>query len=186
MLPFRADSRTRRLSSAGGQGLVELLISMTVLSVAVGALISVLVAGAFALQRSDQKGTALALADTQLEVYRAFSYANIRLASPLPDQRELRHGPHHRRDDPGGHGVHRRGHADRLHRRRQHGRPDRVREWRRRVHGDPDGHRPRPSHVRGRHLHPVLQPEPRSPERREAGARRGSGPDACRRADPGA
>jgi type II secretory pathway pseudopilin PulG len=70
--------------SERGQGLVELLIALTVLALAVGALISVLVAGAVALQRTDQKGTATTLADKQLEVYRTFAYSNIRLTHTLP------------------------------------------------------------------------------------------------------
>jgi len=74
----------RRLSSERGQGLVEMVISLTMLTVAVGSLIAVLIAGAVALQRTDQKGTALTLADKQLEIYRTFAYANIRLLTPLP------------------------------------------------------------------------------------------------------
>ena len=62
-----------------GQGIIELLISMVILAVGVGALLSVMAAGALSLQRSDQKGTALTLAENQLELYRGVSYPNIRL-----------------------------------------------------------------------------------------------------------
>jgi type II secretory pathway pseudopilin PulG len=64
-----------------GQGLVELLISMVILAVGVGALLSVMAAGALSLQRSDQKGTALTLAENQLELYRGVSYPYIRLSA---------------------------------------------------------------------------------------------------------
>jgi Tfp pilus assembly protein PilV len=67
-----------------GQGLVEMLIALVMLAIGVGALISVLVAGAIALQRTDQKGTALTLAERQLELYRTFAYSNIRLSASLP------------------------------------------------------------------------------------------------------
>lgn len=74
----------KRVSSEGGQGLVEMFIALVLLAIAVGALIAVLTAGAVSLQRSDQKGTALTLADTQLELYRTFAYSNIKLHAPLP------------------------------------------------------------------------------------------------------
>ena len=64
-----------------GQGIIELLISMVILAVGVGALLSVMAAGALSLQRSDQKGTALTLAENQLELYRGVSYPNIRLSA---------------------------------------------------------------------------------------------------------
>jgi len=70
---------TRRLGASSGQGLVELLISLTMLTVVVGGLLSVLDAGQLSLQRADQDGTALTLAEKQLEVYRTVAYANIRL-----------------------------------------------------------------------------------------------------------
>jgi hypothetical protein len=70
-------------ASERGQGLVEMLIALTVLGIAVGALIAVLVAGAVALQRTDQKGTATTLVDKQLELYRTFAYTNIKLSSSL-------------------------------------------------------------------------------------------------------
>lgn len=74
----------RTIRSNSGQGLVEMVISLTMLTIAVGSLIAVMVAGAIALQRTDQKGTALTLADKQLELYRTFAYPNIRLVTPLP------------------------------------------------------------------------------------------------------
>ena len=54
---------------------------MVILAVGVGALLSVMAAGALSLQRSEQKGTALTLAENQLELYRGVSYPYIRLAA---------------------------------------------------------------------------------------------------------
>ena len=56
---------------------------MVILAVGVGALLSVMAAGALSLQRSDQKGTALTLAENQLELYRGVSYPYIR-SRPRP------------------------------------------------------------------------------------------------------
>jgi type II secretory pathway pseudopilin PulG len=64
-----------------GQGIIELLISLVILAVGVGALLSVMAAGALSLQRSDQKGTALTLAENQLELYRGVTYPYIRLSA---------------------------------------------------------------------------------------------------------
>ena len=68
-----------RLTPESGQGLLELVIAMSFIAVASGALLSMLVAGATALNKEGQQGTALTLAERQLEVYRTVSYANIRL-----------------------------------------------------------------------------------------------------------
>lgn len=62
-----------------GFGLVELLISMTVLNVALLALIAALSSGAVALQRASATSTAAALAEAQMERYRALGYTSIRL-----------------------------------------------------------------------------------------------------------
>ena len=66
-------------NSERGQGLIELVIALTMLSVAVAALLAALVSTAISLQRASQKGNALTLADKQLEVYRTLAYTNIRL-----------------------------------------------------------------------------------------------------------
>jgi type II secretory pathway pseudopilin PulG len=68
-----------------GQGLLELVIAMSFIALAVGGLVSMMVASAASLQRSDEKGTALTLADRQLELYRTMSYANIRLSKASID-----------------------------------------------------------------------------------------------------
>jgi type II secretory pathway pseudopilin PulG len=68
-----------RLRAEAGIGLVELLIAMTVLSVALLALVAAFTSGAFALRRAGQTSTAAALADRQMEAYRGLEYADVRL-----------------------------------------------------------------------------------------------------------
>ena len=68
-----------RTQGEQGFGLVELLISMTVLNVALLALIAALSSGAVALQRASATSTAASLAEAQIERYRALRYADIRL-----------------------------------------------------------------------------------------------------------
>ena len=68
-----------RARNEEGFGLVELLIAMTVLNVALLALIASLSSGAVAIQRASTISTAASLADAQLERYRALAYNDIRL-----------------------------------------------------------------------------------------------------------
>jgi type II secretory pathway pseudopilin PulG len=75
-------TRTSRLGAEAGQGLVELLIALVMLAIAVSALLAVLTSSALSLQRSSHRGTALTLANQQLELYRRLGYANIRLYGP--------------------------------------------------------------------------------------------------------
>jgi type II secretory pathway pseudopilin PulG len=70
----------RRLRREDGQGLIELIVALTILAVGIGAVVTVLTGSALSLQRSDQKGTALTLAETQIELYRNLAYDDIRLA----------------------------------------------------------------------------------------------------------
>jgi type II secretory pathway pseudopilin PulG len=62
-----------------GFGLIELLIAMVVLQVALLAIIAAFGAGSVALGRSSKMNTAGALADQQMELYRAMPYAAIGL-----------------------------------------------------------------------------------------------------------
>jgi len=78
MNPLRHQSTLS--SNEQGQGLVEMLISLFILAVAIAGLFTLMTAGALSLQRSSQKGTATALADKQLELYRVVGYSKIRLA----------------------------------------------------------------------------------------------------------
>jgi type II secretory pathway pseudopilin PulG len=68
-----------RLCAQAGIGLVELLIAMTVLSVALLALVAAFSSGAITLRRAGQTSTAAALADRQMETYRGLKYAHVRL-----------------------------------------------------------------------------------------------------------
>ena len=79
--PGLADTRSvpARARNEEGFGLIELLISMTVLNVALLALIAALSSGAVALQRASTISTASALADAQMERYRALRLSDIRL-----------------------------------------------------------------------------------------------------------
>lgn len=67
-----------------GQGLVELIVALTILAIGIGALLTVLTSSALSLQRSGQKGTALSLAEKQIELYRNLTYPNIRLDHNMP------------------------------------------------------------------------------------------------------
>jgi type II secretory pathway pseudopilin PulG len=69
----------RRLRRDDGQGLIELIVALTILAVGIGAVLTVLTGSALSLQRSDQKGTALTLAESQIELYRNLAYSEIRL-----------------------------------------------------------------------------------------------------------
>jgi type II secretory pathway pseudopilin PulG len=70
--------RTRARAEAG-LGLVELLIAMTILAVALLALVAAFSSGALTLQRASQTSTATALANQQMELYRGIKYCAIRL-----------------------------------------------------------------------------------------------------------
>ena len=66
-----------------GQGLIELIVSLAVLAIGIGALLTLLTSSALSLQRSDQKGTALVLAEKQIELYRGVGYRDVRLDDGL-------------------------------------------------------------------------------------------------------
>jgi hypothetical protein len=65
--------------SEDAQGLVELIVALTVLTIGIGSLLTLLSSSALSLQRSGQKGTALVLAEKQLELYRGVAFKDIRL-----------------------------------------------------------------------------------------------------------
>ena len=65
--------------------LIELLIAMTFLAVAVGALMSVYTSTVLSLRHSSIEGNALTLVDKQMEVYKTLPYSQIALnLSTLP------------------------------------------------------------------------------------------------------
>ena len=78
MRPLLNRLRTRAAGD-DGFGLVELLIAMTMLTIAVGSLVAVFVSSAVSLRRAGQKGTALTLADTQMEKYRTRTFTSVRI-----------------------------------------------------------------------------------------------------------
>jgi type II secretory pathway pseudopilin PulG len=71
--------RTSRLGSEEGFGLIELLIAMTVLVVGLLALFAAYSTGYVTLRRATRVSSAMLLADSQMERYRALQYANIML-----------------------------------------------------------------------------------------------------------
>ena len=79
----------RRLRSEGGFGLVELLIAMTVLSVAIMAIVAGFTSGTTALVRAARVGTGSTLADKQMELYRGLPYDSIELGVWVPDSTYL-------------------------------------------------------------------------------------------------
>jgi len=70
-----------RLRNEKGFGLLELLMAMTMLNIGILALVAAFNSGAVALQRASRTTTASALADTQMELFRAITYATIGLDS---------------------------------------------------------------------------------------------------------
>jgi type II secretory pathway pseudopilin PulG len=72
---------TLRLRSERGFGLIELLMAMVMLNIGVLAIVAAFNSGMFALNRASQISTASALADSQMELYRALTYSAISLDS---------------------------------------------------------------------------------------------------------
>jgi Tfp pilus assembly protein PilV len=70
-----------RLRSDAGFGLIELLMAMVMLNIGILAIVAAFNSGMFALKRAGQLSTASALADSQMETYRAITYAAIGLDS---------------------------------------------------------------------------------------------------------
>ncbi len=68
-----------RLRSERGFGLIELLIAMVMLNVGILAIAASFNAGIVSLNRSSKISTALTLADSQMELYRALTWSAIAL-----------------------------------------------------------------------------------------------------------
>jgi type II secretory pathway pseudopilin PulG len=79
--PEAADSLTVRklLRREGGFGLIELLLAMTMLNIGLLAVVAAFSSGIVSLNRASRITTAAVLADGQMELYRALTYAAIRL-----------------------------------------------------------------------------------------------------------
>jgi type II secretory pathway pseudopilin PulG len=69
----------KRLRSEGGFGLVELLLAMVILNIGLLAVVAAFSSGIISLNRASRVTTAAVLADQQMELYRALTYASIRL-----------------------------------------------------------------------------------------------------------
>jgi Tfp pilus assembly protein PilV len=70
-----------RLRSQEGFGLIELLIAMVMLNIGILAVVAAYQTGMFALNRASRISTASALADQQMELFRALTYSAIALDS---------------------------------------------------------------------------------------------------------
>jgi type II secretory pathway pseudopilin PulG len=78
LMPFR------RIRTEAGFGVIELLIALTILTFAVGALLALFASSLVVLNHSGREGTAVSLADRQVEVYRAMSFNCIPDPSDFP------------------------------------------------------------------------------------------------------
>jgi Tfp pilus assembly protein PilV len=75
---MRRDVRLRaRLRSEDGFGLIELLMAIVLLNIGILAIVAAFQSGAASLRRASHISTASALADQQMEGYRALVYAQI-------------------------------------------------------------------------------------------------------------
>ena len=85
----------KRLRSEGGFGLVELLLAMLILNVGLLAVVAAFSSGIISLNRASRITTASVLADQQMELYRALTYASIRLDTTAVGTTDQKY-----RDDP--------------------------------------------------------------------------------------
>jgi type II secretory pathway pseudopilin PulG len=69
----------RRLRSAEGFSLIELLMALTILNVGILAILMAFSAGTVSIRQASRGSTASALADAQMELYRGVPYASIAL-----------------------------------------------------------------------------------------------------------
>jgi len=74
-----------RAQAQAGFGLIELILAMLVLTIALFALVASFTAGAVALRRAATVSTATALANSQLELYRATTFDQIGLNTDAVD-----------------------------------------------------------------------------------------------------
>lgn len=70
-----------RLKGEQGFGLLELLMAIAMLNIGVLALVAAFSSGTVAIKRASKVSTASALADSQMELYRALTYAAVALDS---------------------------------------------------------------------------------------------------------
>src|SRR5262249_61284681 len=78
--PPAAPPRVRmRLRSEAGFGLIELLMAMVILNIGILAIVAAFSSSQFALNRASKISTASALADSQMELFRAIKNDSIAL-----------------------------------------------------------------------------------------------------------
>ncbi len=70
-----------RLRGDQGFGLIELLMAMVILNIGILAIVAAFNSGIFALNRASRISTGSALADAQMELYRAVTYSALALDS---------------------------------------------------------------------------------------------------------
>lgn len=75
-------NRLSTLRTERGIGLIELLIALTVLAVGIAAVMSVFAGSILSLQHASKEGTAITLADRQLEAYRSMPWSCIPTSFP--------------------------------------------------------------------------------------------------------
>lgn len=76
--------RKLRLRSEAGQGLVELLIALTVLVIGIGSTLAIFADSLLSMQHAGKEGTAITLADRQMETYRSMPYTCISSVFSVP------------------------------------------------------------------------------------------------------
>jgi type II secretory pathway pseudopilin PulG len=81
---MRMRAQLAAIRSEEGIGLIELLIAMTILVVGVAATLSVFSSSIIGLRHTGQEGTAISLADRQLESYRAMPFSCIPVPGNFP------------------------------------------------------------------------------------------------------
>ena len=69
----------KRLRNEAGFGLIELIMAMVILNIGILAIVAAFNSSMFALNRASKISTASALADSQMELYRALTYNAIAL-----------------------------------------------------------------------------------------------------------
>ncbi len=79
-----ARLRQVRPGSEAGMGLVELVIALTVLIIGIGATMSVFAGSLLSMQHAAKEGTAITVADRQMETYRSMPYQCISSAFTVP------------------------------------------------------------------------------------------------------
>ena len=83
-LLVRRRLRQLRVRSEAGLGLIELLIAMTVLAIGIGATLTLFADSLISMQHAGKEGTALSLADRQMETYRSMPYTCISSTFTMP------------------------------------------------------------------------------------------------------